>query len=626
MSPETARRLSLGFNGLAADWYWLNALQYIGRKLEEQTPRGQEVAQAAELDRLKALDPRVLVRLFDMISTLDPRFTAVYEFAAVVLPVVDVPAAVALLEKGIQTNPDQWYLHQQLAYIYWQRGDYLAAADAFRRGARMTTARWMEFMAKNMEAKGDDPQVARAMYSRMYEQAQDDQVKQWALKRLMELRSLEERAQIRRVLAVFVAAQAHCPGAWGDLTAPLRAAALRTDGRGQPLDPSDTPYLLVVRPLGCDVTLHPPPRCPRMSAIEIEGLSKDYPTGFLHLKRVRVLDNLSLTVERGEIFGFLGGNGAGKTTTIKILMRLMTQTAGVVRILGHDSNARWVRARIGYLPEHPYFYDYLTARELIEYYAELFGYSRAARRARAVELLRRVHLDEAAWNRQLRKFSKGMLQRVGLAQALVNDPELVVLDEPMSGLDPIGRRQVRDLIAGLRDTGVTVFFSSHLVADIEVLCDRVAILQKGRLAHLGRLEELRSREDSGGHLEITVEGGGAGLEDALRKVEGALVTATPAGAHRRAAGSMVDQALRPPRTCGARLVSVQPVRQSLEELFVSRRTGAARRLTPPPCIRTPPRSPRDRSVATGCSSSTTSRSSSRCSPSTSRATTTWRPR
>jgi len=263
MSPATAKRLSNGFSGLVADWYWLNALQYIGRKLEEQAPRGQGGPPEAALDRLQALDPKVLVRLFDMISTLDPRFTAVYEFAAVVLPAVDVPAAVALLERGIQANPSEWYLHQQLAYIYWQRGDNLAAADAFRRGARMTTARWMEFMAKNMEAKGDDPQVARAMYSRMYEQAQDDQVKQWALKRLMELRSLEERAAIRRVLAAFVAAQTRCPGAWGDLTAPLRAAGLRTDGRGQPLDPSDTPYLLVVSPLGCDVTLHPASTVPR---------------------------------------------------------------------------------------------------------------------------------------------------------------------------------------------------------------------------------------------------------------------------------------------------------------------------------------------------------------------------
>jgi ABC-2 type transport system ATP-binding protein len=307
-----------------------------------------------------------------------------------------------------------------------------------------------------------------------------------------------------------------------------------------------------------------------MSAIEIAGLTKDYPTGFLHLKRVRALDGLSLTVERGEIFGFLGGNGAGKTTAIKILMRLMTPTAGTVRILGHDTNHHYVRARIGYLPEQPYFYDYLTARELLEYCAELFGYSRADRRARAVALLRRVHLDESAWNRQLRKFSKGMLQRVGLAQALVNDPEVVVLDEPMSGLDPIGRRQVRDLIAGLRESGITVFFSSHIIADIEVLCDRVAILQKGRLAHLGRLDELRSRVDSGGHLEITVQGVTVPvLEDALRKVEGAQVMATPVGARIDVpTEALVDQALEIARTAGARLVSVQPVRQSLEDLFV----------------------------------------------------------
>ena len=263
VSPDTAKRLSLGFSGLVADWYWLKALQYIGGKLEEQASRARERPPAAELDRLKALDPRVLVRLFDMISTLDPRFTAVYEFAAVILPAVDVPAAATLLEKGIQANPDQWYLHQQLAYIYWQRGDYLAAADAFRRGARMTTAKWMEQMAKSMEAKGDDPQVARAMYARMYEQAQDDQVKQWALNRLMELKSLEERAHIRRVLADFVTAQTRCPRAWGDVTTALRAAGLRTDGRGQPVDPSDTPYLLVVSPLGCDVTLHPASTVPR---------------------------------------------------------------------------------------------------------------------------------------------------------------------------------------------------------------------------------------------------------------------------------------------------------------------------------------------------------------------------
>ena len=307
-----------------------------------------------------------------------------------------------------------------------------------------------------------------------------------------------------------------------------------------------------------------------MSAIEIEGLTKDYPTGFLHLRRARALDGLSLTVEQGEIFGFLGGNGAGKTTAIKILMRLMTPTAGRARILGRDVGDVGVHARIGYLPEAPYFYEYLTARELLEYCAQLFGYAPAARRARAADLLRRVSLDEAAWDRQLRKFSKGMLQRVGLAQALVNDPELVVLDEPMSGLDPIGRRQVRDLIAALRAGGVTVFFSSHIIADIEVLCDRVAILSRGRLSHLGRLDELRQQEDATGHLEITVLGASVvELEDALRKVEGARVAATPAGARIEVVSERdVDAALAAARTCDARLVSVQPVRQSLEDLFV----------------------------------------------------------
>ena len=307
-----------------------------------------------------------------------------------------------------------------------------------------------------------------------------------------------------------------------------------------------------------------------MSVIELSGLTKDYPTGFLHLRRVRALDGLSLAVERGEIFGFLGGNGAGKTTAIKVLMRLMTPTAGTARILGRDVTEAGVRARVGYLPEQPYFYDYLTARELVEYCAELFGYGRAARRARAAALLRRVELDEAAWDRQLRKFSKGMLQRVGLAQALVNDPEVVVLDEPMSGLDPIGRRQVRDLIAGLRASGVTVFFSSHIIADIEVLCDRVAIVQRGRLAHLGRLDELRQRVDAAGRLEITVAGATvAALADAVRKVEGARVTATPAGARIEVVTEQhVDAALAAARECGARLVAVQPVRQSLEDLFV----------------------------------------------------------
>jgi len=263
VAPATARRLTLGFEGLAADWYWLNALQYIGRKIEAQTRAGGAEAAAAPLDRIKAVNPQVLVRFFDMITTLDPRFTAVYEFAAVVLPAVDVQAAITLLEKGIRENPTEWYLHQQLAYIYWQRGDNLAAGDAFRRGARMTTARWMEHMAENVEAKGDDPQVARAMYARMYEQAQDDQVKEWARGRLMELRSLEERGVIRRVLSAFIAEQKRCPRDWREIGGALAGAGLPVHPEGPPLDPSGAPYLLVLSPLGCDVSLHPSSTVPR---------------------------------------------------------------------------------------------------------------------------------------------------------------------------------------------------------------------------------------------------------------------------------------------------------------------------------------------------------------------------
>ena len=264
LAPATAKRLALGFDGLAADWYWLNALQYVGRKIEEQARTNRlGFEQAVQLDRIKAVNPRVLVRFFDMITTLDPRFTAVYEFGAVVLPAVDVPAAIALLEKGIRENPTEWYLHQQLAYIYWQRGDNLAAADAFRRGAAMTKARWMAHMADNVQSKGDDPQVARAMYARMYEQAQDDQVKEWARRRLMELASLEERSVIRRVLRAFVDAEKRCPRDWRELSPGLTAAGLKVHPEGPPLDPSGAPYLLMLSPLGCDVSLHPASTVPR---------------------------------------------------------------------------------------------------------------------------------------------------------------------------------------------------------------------------------------------------------------------------------------------------------------------------------------------------------------------------
>jgi len=303
-----------------------------------------------------------------------------------------------------------------------------------------------------------------------------------------------------------------------------------------------------------------------MSAIEIDNLTKDYEVGFWRKRKVRALDGLSLGVEHGQIFGFLGANGAGKTTTLKLLMRLIFPTGGTAQILGHDISDVSTHARIGYLPENPYFYDYLTAREFLNYCGELFGQDKSTRKRRTEALLMRVNLEKKSWDRQLRKFSKGMLQRVGLAQALVNDPEIVFLDEPMSGLDPVGRREVRDLIASLRTEGKTVFMCSHILSDIEVLCDSIAILKRGRLAHAGSLDELRARETS--MIEIIA----TGADEALLKQHlgiNATVNTTASGLRIEVSDEKdVDKVIAALRKANGKLVSVQPVRQSLEELFI----------------------------------------------------------
>jgi len=302
-----------------------------------------------------------------------------------------------------------------------------------------------------------------------------------------------------------------------------------------------------------------------MAAIEINNLTKDYEVGFWRKRKVRALDGLSLTVQPGQIFGFLGANGAGKTTTLKLLMRLIYPTAGSARILGSDIGDISMHARIGYLPENPYFYDYLTPREFLDYCGELFGLDQSARRKRTEELLTLVNLDSKSWKRQLRKFSKGMLQRVGLAQALVNDPEIVFLDEPMSGLDPVGRREVRDLIASLRANGKTVFMCSHILSDIEVLCDSVAILKQGRLAHAGSIDELRAREASA--FEIIATNAAPSLLK-LWLGKGASVSQTASGVrievHDEQGISKVIEAVK---NANGKLVSVNPIKQSLEDLF-----------------------------------------------------------
>ena len=310
-----------------------------------------------------------------------------------------------------------------------------------------------------------------------------------------------------------------------------------------------------------------------MDAIRTEALTKHYRVGFWRPRPYVALDALTLQVGQGEVFGFLGPNGAGKTTALKLLMQLTFPTSGHAEILGRPVGDMSVKRRIGYLPENPYFYDYLTAEELLQYFAGLFGYSAAERRRRATSLLDEVGIG-AERRLQLRKFSKGMLQRVGIAQAIINDPEVVFFDEPMSGLDPLGRRHIRELILRLRDRGCTVFFSSHVLSDAETLCSRVAILARGRLAAVGDVSEIHAFQPRA--WEVVV----AGLADAvLERVtdSGQVVRATSLGAERYALELPLsvapDRVIADLVAHGAQLVSVHPVRETLEDFFV-RQIGA----------------------------------------------------
>jgi ABC-2 type transport system ATP-binding protein len=305
------------------------------------------------------------------------------------------------------------------------------------------------------------------------------------------------------------------------------------------------------------------------AAISIENLTKDYQVGFWRKRPYRALDRLSLDVQPGEIFGFLGPNGAGKTTTLKLLMQLIFPTSGRAEILGRPVGDVAARQRIGYLPENPYFYDYLTAEELLQYFGHLFGYSSPDARARAARLLDRVGIGAERRRQQLRKYSKGMIQRVGIAQALLNDPEVIFLDEPMSGLDPLGRREVRSLILELRDQGRTVFFSSHILADAEALCSRVAVVAGGRLAATGRLSDMLAFEIRGWELVM------ADLRpEVLASLAGQLQKSTEISPQRYALELPLEvppeRILADLTATGAKLVSLNPLRDTLEDLFVRR--------------------------------------------------------
>src|SRR6266849_1944910 len=241
-------------------------------------------------------------------------------------------------------------------------------------------------------------------------------------------------------------------------------------------------------------------------AIEIENLTKEYPFGFLHLKKKTSLEGLNMQVEMGEVFGFIGPNGAGKSTTIKLLMGLIFPTAGTARILGRPISDVEMHKDIGYLPEQPYFYDYLTAAEVLDYFARFHDLKAADRKERVERMLKRVGL-ETARKIQLRKYSKGMLQRVGLAQAILHDPKLVILDEPMSGLDPVGRREVRDIILEMKGRGTTVLFSTHILTDAEMLCDRVGVLAAGKLRGVGAPGEALGVKAQGMEILFELPGG-----------------------------------------------------------------------------------------------------------------------
>jgi ABC-2 type transport system ATP-binding protein len=307
-----------------------------------------------------------------------------------------------------------------------------------------------------------------------------------------------------------------------------------------------------------------------MHAIEIKDLTKAYPVGFWKRQLRPALNGLTLTVNKGETFGFLGPNGAGKTTTLKILMGIIRPSSGSATILGQDYRTPEIKQQIGFLPEQPYFYDYLSAPELLNYYAQLSGMASSERAQRIQPLLDRVGLGDVG-NKQLRKFSKGMLQRVGIAQAIIHDPEVIFLDEPMSGLDPLGRHEVRELIQGLKDQGKTIFFSTHILSDAEALCDRVAVIHKGELRGIGVVNDLRSSVAE--NSEVIWESAQAVpmLKELLTELH--ITGETVRGVVRNAD---LDNLLEKLRQQRGRLVSVTPLHGTLEDYFMAKTTDAGR--------------------------------------------------
>ena len=304
-----------------------------------------------------------------------------------------------------------------------------------------------------------------------------------------------------------------------------------------------------------------------MLALETTDLTKDYRLGFWRNRVKRALDGLNLSVEAGEVFGLLGPNGAGKTTTLKLIFRLIFPTSGTARIFGKPLDDLSVSARVSYLPENPAFYDHLTAQEFLNYAASLYGLPAVERRRRSGELIEQLGLA-ASRNVQLRKYSKGMIQRLGIAQALINDPDLVFLDEPMSGLDPLGRREVREVILRLKERKKTVFFSTHILSDAETLCDRVAVLNHGRLEGCGELNAILRLGVT--NTELVLEAPSAEVMAGLVPYASSVIRTGERVRLEIAEESEVERSLEIILRGHAKLISMNPVKRSLEDYFLQK--------------------------------------------------------